>query len=154
MYIKEKIVNAPEDEGVILQYRRLTRDFIEIREYCRHKGETITGYTQNHDATNIRVEDILYFEAVGELVFAYLEDQIFEIRGRLYQMEQKLNRKNIMRASKSVLINAEKIVSVRSALNGRLMARFIKWYLEKEEADKINRKIQQHRNRHKNSEDR
>ena len=123
MYIKEKIVNAPEDEGVILQYRRLTRDFIEIREYCRHKGETITGYTQNHDATNIRVEDILYFEAVGELVFAYLEDQIFEIRGRLYQMEQKLNRKNIMRASKSILINVEKIVSVRSALNGRLMAR-------------------------------
>ena len=30
---------------------------------------------------------------------------------------------------------------------------FIKWYLEKEEADKINRKIQQHRNRHKSSED-
>ena len=123
MQVREELVKIPEEEGVTLRYIRLTRDFEEIREYCLHKGATVIGYTQEQAAVNIRVEDVLYFEAVGELVFAYLENQVYEIRRRLYQIEEKLAQKNIMRASKSVLLNVEHIVSVRSALNGRLYAR-------------------------------
>lgn len=122
MYIEERIVKTPEDEGVILQYRKLTKDFAEIRDYCMHKGRTITGYAAGHEAVSIRVEDILYFEAVGELVFAYLEKAVYEVRSRLYQVETKLQQRNMMRASKSVLINVDKITSVRPALNGRLLA--------------------------------
>lgn len=123
MKVKELIVDDIEEEGITLQYVEFTREFAEIKEYCLHKGETITGYTQDREAVSIRVEDVLYFEAVGELVFAYLENQVYEIRKRLYQIEETLKQENITRASKSMLINLEHIVSVRSALNGRLYAK-------------------------------
>lgn len=123
MRIEEVVVKTQEEEGVVLKYVRMTRDFGEIRDYCIHKGETIKGYTHEKAAVCVRLEDILYFEAVGELVFAYLEKDVYEVRSRLYQMEERLGQKNWKRASKSVLLNVERIVSVRPALNGRLLAK-------------------------------
>lgn len=38
-------------------------------------------------------------------------------------MEEKINKRNICRASKTMLVNVEHIISVRTALNGRLYAR-------------------------------
>ena len=44
MRVTEKLVKSPEEEGVTLEYVRLTKDFEEIREYVRHKGDGLTGY--------------------------------------------------------------------------------------------------------------
>lgn len=123
MRVREQIVEDPSKEGVTLEYVSFTREFEEIRDYVLRKGESMTAYTQEREAVRIRIEDILYFEAVGELVFAYLETQIYEVKLRLYQIEDRLRGANILRASKSVLVNLEHILSVRPALNGRLYAR-------------------------------
>ena len=123
MRVREQIVEDPSKEGVTLEYVSFTREVAEIRDYVLRKGESMTAYTQEREAVRIRIEDILYFEAVGELVFAYLETQIYEVKLRLYQIEDRLRGANILRASKSVLVNLEHILSVRPALNGRLYAR-------------------------------
>ena len=123
MRVTEKLVNSPEEEGVTLEYIRLTKDFEEIKEYVRHKGDTLTGYKQTKEKVSVRIEDILYFETVDGLVFAYTVDCVYEIKGRLYQVEEKVNKRNICRASKTMLVNVEHIISVRTALNGRLYAR-------------------------------
>ena len=123
MRVREQIVEDPSKVGVTLEYVSFTREFAEIRDYVLRKGESMTAYTQEREAVRIRIEDILYFEAVGELVFAYLETQIYEVKLRLYQIEDRLRGANILRASKSVLVNLEHILSVRPALNGRLYAR-------------------------------
>lgn len=123
MRVTEKLVKSPEEEGVTLKYIRLTKDFEEIKEYVRHKGDTLLGYKQTKEKASIRVEDIFYFETVDGLVFAYTMDSVYEIKGRLYQVEEKVKRRNICRASKTMLVNVEHIISVRTALNGRLYAR-------------------------------
>ena len=123
MRITEKLVNSPEEEGVTLEYVRLTKDFEEIREYVRHKGDNLTGYKQTKEKASVRIEDVLYFETVDGRVFAYTVDCVYEIKGRLYQVEEKVSRRNICRASKTMLVNMEHIISVRTALNGRLYAR-------------------------------
>ncbi len=123
MRLKEKRVADYAEEGVILEYVKFTKEFREVKDYVLQKGETITAYTEGNEAISIRIEDILYFEAVGELVFAYLENQLYEVKLRLYQVEERLKSKSILRASKSVLLNLDYIVSVRTALNGRLFAK-------------------------------
>ena len=123
MRITEKLVNSPEEEGVTLEYIKLTKDFEEIKEYVQRKGDTLTGYRQTKEKVSFRIEDILYFETVDGLVFAYTVDSVYEIKGRLYQVEEKVNKRNICRASKTMLVNVEHIISVRTALNGRLYAR-------------------------------
>lgn len=123
MRVTEKLVNNLDEEGVILQYIRLTKDFEEIKEYVQHKGDALIGYTQNNERMSVRVEDILYFEIVDGIVFAYTVDSVYEIKGRLYQVEEKVSKRTICRASKTMLVNVEHIISVRTALNGRLYAR-------------------------------
>ena len=83
----------------------------------------ITGYGSNREMIPIRIEHILYFEAVQDLVFAYTKEQIYEIKMRLYQIEESLKEDKLKRASKSILVNLRKIISVRPALNGRLYAK-------------------------------
>ena len=123
MRVTEKLVKSPEEEGVTLEYVRLTKDFEEIREYVRHKGDSLTGYKQTKEKVSVRIEDVLYFETVDGMVFAYTVDSVYEIKGRLYQVEEKIKRRNICRASKTMLVNVDHIISVRTALNGRLYAR-------------------------------
>lgn len=40
MGVTEELVKSPNEEGVILQYIRLTKDFEEVKEYMQHKGES------------------------------------------------------------------------------------------------------------------
>ena len=56
-------------------------------------------------------------------VFAYKTDDFYEIKGRLYQIEEKVKRSYLCRASKTMLVNTDHIISVRTALNGRLYAK-------------------------------
>ena len=91
MRVTEKLVKSPEEEGVTLAYIRLTKDFEEIKEYVQHKGDTLTGYKKARERASVRIEDILYFETVDGLGFAYTVDSVYEIKGRLYQVEEKLN---------------------------------------------------------------
>ena len=65
--VTEKLVKSPEEEGVILAYIRLTKDFEEIKEYVQHKGDTLTGYRKARERASVRIEDILYFETVDGL---------------------------------------------------------------------------------------
>lgn len=123
MRVIERTIKDPADEGVILEYVKLTKDFAEIKEYVKHKGDTITGYTQRDDCVFIRIEDILYYETVDGNAFAYTAEQVYKLNGRLYQVEEAVKRSYICRASKAMLVNMDKIQSVRAALNGRLYAK-------------------------------
>lgn len=58
MRVTEKLVNSPEEDGVTLEYIRLTKDFEEIKEYVRHKGETLSGYKQTKEKVSVRIEDL------------------------------------------------------------------------------------------------
>ena len=135
MNVTERVIENPEKEGVILQYVNFTNDFAEIKEYVKNKGESIMGYTEKKECVPIRIEDVLYFEAVDGKVFAYTADKYYEIKSRLYQVEERMTRKCMQRASKTTIVNAEHIVSVRTALNGRLYAR-----MENEEEILVTRK--------------
>lgn len=123
MRVIERTIEDPADEGVILEYVKFTKDFAEIKEYVKHKGDTITGYTQRDDCVFIRIEDILYYETVDGNAFAYTAEQVYKLNGRLYQVEEVVKRNYICRASKAMLVNMDKIQSVRAALNGRLYAK-------------------------------
>ena len=123
MKIIERIVDTQEQEAVTLEYVKLTQTFKDIRDYCRNKGRTITVYAEDKQICQLPLSDVLYIEAVGEKVFAYTTGQVYEVKARLYQLEEMLEPHRLVRASKSLLINMFYIISVRTALNGRLYAK-------------------------------
>ncbi len=100
-------------------YERICRN----KRVCKKQRGIYPGYTEKKECVSIRTEDILYFEAVQNKVFAYTSNKFYEIKSRLYQLEEKITRKCMKRASKTTIVNADRIVSVRTALNGRLYVR-------------------------------
>ena len=69
--------------------------------------------------------EILYFEADAEQVFAYTKDEIYNVKLRLYQVEEISQSAGIIRVSKSHLINVKKIEAVRPAINSRLYVKML-----------------------------
>lgn len=113
---------------------RLNRKLKEFAEKTASKKQEVPEIAKMPVKTNPEIEafgergiqkqlslaEILYFEADGELVFAYTKEEIFQIKLRLYQVEEIAKSTEIIRVSKSHLINMKKIESVRPALNSRL----------------------------------
>lgn len=122
MKVKINNVLSKEDEQVVIECVEMTPEFEDIRNYCLAKGNFLVGYTNISSQQQIRIEDILYIEAVGENVFAYTESNVYEIKKRLYELENELKEYKFIRCSKSFLICLLKINSIRPALNGRYLA--------------------------------
>ena len=117
-----KQIESTEEEAVILEYIEWTSEWENLSDYIEGKKRQIIGYGTKKEMYSIQLDDILYFEAVGDLVFAYTGDQVYEIKMRLYQVEETVQQSGILRASQSFLVNVRKIEKVRSVLNGRFMA--------------------------------
>lgn len=122
--IKRKI-SSSEENTIILEYLEWTKELEDICNYIEGRKSWIVGYGENKEVYQIELNQILYFEAVGELVFAYTKTQVYEIKMRLYQIEEATKQNMILRVSKSFLVNIRKIKSVRPALNGRFVATMI-----------------------------
>lgn len=122
MKVKIKNVLSKQDEQVVIECVEMTPEFEDIKNYCLAKGAFLTGYTNISSQQRIGIKDILYVEAIGENVFAYTKNNVFEIKKRLYELEDELAPYKFIRCSKSFLICLLKVTSVRPALNGRYLA--------------------------------
>lgn len=123
MRVKIRIVTSKQDEQVVLECVSMTPEFEDIKNYCLAKGNYLIGFGEDAELKQINFDDIFYIEAVGKKVFAYTKDSFFEIRERLYEVEEKLNPHKFVRCSKAFLISLLKVDSIRPALNGRYCAR-------------------------------
>lgn len=70
----------------------------------------------------INPADVLYFEAVDNRTFLYTENDVLEIKQRLYELEEMLPEMDFIRISKSQIANINKIRSLKPELNRTLTA--------------------------------
>lgn len=66
--------------------------------------------------------DIYYIESIDNKIFAYTKNKVYEINQKLYVLENILPNKYFFRASKSMIINISKIVSIKSLFNSKIQA--------------------------------
>ena len=111
-----------ENERVVIECVEMTKDFEDIKDYALMKGNVITAYIQDA-AFQLKLSDILYFEAVGEQVFAYTANEIYSVKMRLYEIEAQYQKRKFARCSKSIIVNLTQIESFRPALDSRLFAK-------------------------------
>lgn len=81
----------------------------------------ILGYQEDR-ISRIKISDIYYFEAVDGKVFAYCKDNVYEVKQKLYELEELCKEKHCFRASKSTILNAAKISSLHPSISGRFQA--------------------------------
>ncbi len=70
----------------------------------------------------IKIDNIYYFEANEDRSFIYCKDKVYETNLRLYELEKQLDEQLFVRISKSIILNLNKLDSIRTLLNGRYEA--------------------------------
>ena len=115
--------NLPDDE-IRIHCRRMTEELQKIQEAFA-SGHTETKRLvlyQGDLECYVDVLDILFFETEGTIVQVHTRDEIYETKQRLYELEEKLRHTDLMRVSKSVILNTGLLRSVRPLLNGKFEA--------------------------------
>ena len=116
-----KILNK-EKEQVIIECMEITPEIKDIYSYVQTKGTELSGVTEELYTKRFRLEDVCYFEALDEKVFAYTKKDVYEIKMRLYEVEQAYEKYHFIRCSKAVVLNLMLLDSISPALNGRFFA--------------------------------
>ena len=92
----------------------------KLIQYVTQK-ETITIQHQG-EIRKLSVGDIFYIDAVEDKTFIYTKDEALESGKRLYKWEEELINNPFVRVSKGVVVNTDKVKSVKSLVNGKLEA--------------------------------
>lgn len=119
LYMRTKIEIIPdhEPEEITIRCHKMTDELQEIINKIESDNKTI-GY-QRGVIHPIYYHDIYYFEIVDQNSFIYSKDDIYESKMKLYEFEEATKETSFFRASKSLIINADKIEAIKPSLSGR-----------------------------------
>ena len=110
--------NVPETE-ITISCNQLTDEIENIMATLRIMNQQMLVYKEEENHL-LDVSRISYIEALERRTFVYTEDDIFESKLKLYEMEEKLCRSGFFRISKSCLVNLKYIKTIRNDVERRI----------------------------------
>lgn len=118
-----KITKTPTNQPEIVEIHchKVSDEVKEIIAYVKSRQGQLTG-SMDDMQFEIPVGDIFYIESVDNKTFAYTQNEVYELRQKLYEVEDLLREKHFLRTSKSTLLNLMKISAIKPALNSRFTA--------------------------------
>ena len=121
-YTIEQITKG--DDELILRYQRLNSEVEAVLQFMNAPPKKLIG-TKDNTQTVIDFADILYIETVDRKTFIYTADDVFRSELTLAQLEEVLNTVNFFRCAKSMIINIDKISTLKSLASNRIDAALI-----------------------------
>ena len=106
---------------VEIRYHWITDEIQEIISFVKSRQGQLSAFWDGK-RFEVPVVDLFYAESVDDRLFLYTASDSYEIRMKLYELEDLLKNKSFLRVSKGMIVNLMKITSVRPALNGRFSA--------------------------------
>lgn len=121
MKIKEEQDLSFDEIEVIIKYPQKDKQIQRIVDFLHSLNMQITCYG-DHEKRMIRITDIYYIESVDKKTFVYLENTVYRIDLRLYQLKDKLQAYGFVQISKSCILNINVLESIRPLFNSKMEA--------------------------------
>lgn len=121
MKISIKEIPVEEEEEVVIRCHEIDEDMLSLIQKLKAQQNSLTGIS-GEEIHRLRLQEIYYFEVVDNKSFFYCEDKIYESKLKLYEFEALCAGAGFFRASKSVILNSDKIDFIRPSLSGRFEA--------------------------------
>lgn len=115
----EQIVQGEEE--VIVRYHEFTSQIEHIVNFIKGEECRIFG-THNGSKTILDKHEILYIESVDGKTFAYTKEVVYQMDYTLLQLTKMLQDINFFRCSKSMILNIDKVASLKSMPSNRIDA--------------------------------
>jgi len=124
--IRIEIVDDLLENEVIIRCPRVDETIQEIHYYLLEQSlfkSKITFYKKNQEFY-FPVEDVLFFETEGELIYAHTTNDSYIVKYRLYELENILHQ-HFVRVAKSAIVNIRQIYSIDRNLTTSSLISFI-----------------------------
>lgn len=118
------IIESPqpdEEDVVIVRCASPDQRLISMLLSFQTPQTELTGYL-NEKIVRLNYQDIYYFEANENRVFAYYHSDVYEIKHKLYELEERFMPLDFVRCSKSMIVNMEKIEYLSPLFSGKMEA--------------------------------
>lgn len=117
MKTRIELISENQPEEIVVRCYQITDEIQNLISFIEN-DKKIIGYKRG-TAYPLKMTDIYYFEIVDQKAFIYCEKEIYESKMKLYEFEHETDGTSFFRASKSFIINADKIDSIKPSLSGR-----------------------------------
>lgn len=120
MQIEIKLDDACKELKVIILTDKITEEVDNlIKRLSAAQPQTITGFRQG-SAEILHQEKIIRIFSSNQKVYAQTENGEYVVRLRLYELEERLNKKIFVRISNSEIINLKKVINMDLNLSGTI----------------------------------
>lgn len=114
------IEQIKETLTVVIQCRKIDDEVMRLKTHIELFDHKL--YAKKDDEYYfVNSSEVLYFESVDNHTFLYTPENVMEIRQRLYELEDFLSEKDFIRISKSLIVNINKIRSLKPELNRTIL---------------------------------
>lgn len=110
-----------EETEIIIRCQKVDNKINRISNYLRTNYITIVGKLEGENYV-LNFDDIYYFEAVENRVFAYVEKEVYEVNYKLQKLTELLERTSFIQTARTIVLNINKINRVSTLVNGRIGA--------------------------------
>ena len=118
-YTIEKL-DSGENE-VLVRYSTLSPEVNQIICILKNENRKLLGIS-NNEKVIVDISEILYIESVDGRRYAYTQNDVIKLEYTLLQLEQLIGEISFFRCSKSMIINIDKVKSLRSLASNRIDA--------------------------------
>ena len=120
MKINISIDPSVTETEVLITASALSEELEKVMSSLRALDFKLTG-TGRGQTHILDAEQVLYIDTVDKKTFLYTENDVYESSLKLYELEQQLSSNDFFRAGKSSIINFNKIKSLKSDMDGRII---------------------------------
>ncbi|MBQ1247018.1 MAG: LytTR family transcriptional regulator DNA-binding domain-containing protein [Clostridiales bacterium] len=107
--------------AVEIHCREVTSETERLERYISRFDERLQA-TSEGNTYNVQIDEILYIESVDKKTFLYTTGHVLQTEKRLYELEELLDEKTFFRASKSVILNLNKITKLKPEVTRNILA--------------------------------
>ncbi|MFD3155416.1 LytTR family DNA-binding domain-containing protein [Haloimpatiens sp. FM7330] len=125
MKIDVQIDPSCEEVKITICTPEITEELQNILNSLKNSTKKHIVGTKNERIYIVNPEDILFFYSESKKVFAKTTKETYEIKEKLYKLEEDLKDSSFIRISKSVIANIDKIKNLEILFNGNMCANFI-----------------------------
>jgi Response regulator of the LytR/AlgR family len=129
---------------VVVHTNEMTQEIADlIKRLTDYSDQMVVGY-QNEKVYLLRLEEIYQIYAQNQKVFARTQKDSFQLKFRLYELEDRLSGTQLIRISNSEIINLKKVQSLDLSITGTITLKFDtgeKSFVSRRYVDKIKKHV-------------
>ena len=123
MKVRIELDPQMDEPEMIIRAPRLTEDVARLQQLILEQKMTPLTFYKDRSEYFVDVSKILFFETDGEKIYAHTREEAYEVRQKLYELEEILPIA-FCRISKSTIVNTKQIYAIEKSFSGTSTVNF------------------------------